>query len=247
MNDSKIIVILGPTGSGKTGVGVEIAKEIGAEIISADSRAIYRGMDIGTAKPSEEERGGVVHWGIDLVEPGERFTVFDWKKYAEEKILDIRGRGKRVLIVGGTGLYIDALVFNYQFNVDVQKSCSDRQNDCTKYLLIGVETEREELRRRLKERLNKIFVQELFDETEKLRSSYDFSMQAMKSNVYRHVADYLDGKISLEEAKLKSFHADTGLARRQRTWFARNQEIKWMRLEKIKPYVLKYIADEQRK
>ena len=71
-NFNKTIVILGPTGSGKTGVSIKIAKEIGGEIISADSRAIYKGMDIGTAKPSLEEQDGVPHFGIDLVEPGER-------------------------------------------------------------------------------------------------------------------------------------------------------------------------------
>ena len=82
--DSSSIVILGPTGSGKTGVSIEIAKRINGEIISADSRAIYKGMDIGTAKPTPEEQQGIPHYGIDLVDPGERFTVADWKSYAEE-------------------------------------------------------------------------------------------------------------------------------------------------------------------
>ena len=100
------IVIVGATGSGKTGIAIQIAKEIGGEIISADSRAIYKFMDIGTAKPSMEEREGVLHFGIDLVEPGERFTVADWKKMAEQKINEIRGRGHVPIVVGGTGLYI---------------------------------------------------------------------------------------------------------------------------------------------
>ena len=80
---------MGSTGSGKTGVAIEIAQEINAEIISADSRAIYKGMDIGTAKPKTSEMQGVPHFGINLVEPGERFTVSDWKDYAEEKIEEI--------------------------------------------------------------------------------------------------------------------------------------------------------------
>ena len=75
-----ILVILGPTGSGKTGISIKIAKKIGGEIISADSRAIYKGMDIGTAKPSQEEMQGIPHFGLDLVEPGQRFTVADWKE-----------------------------------------------------------------------------------------------------------------------------------------------------------------------
>ena len=78
--DPSAIVILGPTGSGKTGVSIELAKALDGEIVSADSRAVYKGMDIGTAKPSEKERQGIPHWGIDLVDPNERFTVADWKQ-----------------------------------------------------------------------------------------------------------------------------------------------------------------------
>ena len=109
------IVILGPTGSGKTGISIKIAKELNGEIISADSRAIYKGMDIGTAKPTKEEMDGIPHYGLDLVEPGERFTVADWKKYTEDKIADIRARGKVPIVTGGTGLYIDALIYDYHF------------------------------------------------------------------------------------------------------------------------------------
>ena len=120
---SPVIVIVGPTGSGKTSVAIEVAKEVGGEVVAADSRTIYKGMDVGTAKPSLAERGGVPHWGFDLVEPGERFTVADGKKYAEERIEEIRGRGHVPLVVGGTGLYVDALIFNYHFTQNVQKSC----------------------------------------------------------------------------------------------------------------------------
>ena len=96
----KTVVILGPTGSGKTTLGVKLAQKLNGEIISADSRAIYRGMDLGTAKPSIEERQGIVHYGLDLVEPGERFTVADWKDYAESKIREIKARGRVPIIVG---------------------------------------------------------------------------------------------------------------------------------------------------
>ena len=81
-----VIVIVGPTASGKTGAAIALAEEIGGEIICADSRTIYRGMDVGTAKPSMEERKNIVHFGLDLVDPDERFTVYDWKKYAVQKI-----------------------------------------------------------------------------------------------------------------------------------------------------------------
>mgnify|MGYP000503351333 FL=1 len=158
---NKVIVILGPTGSGKTEVAIKIARAIGGEIISADSRAIYKGMDIGTMKPSMMERQGVPHFGLDLVEPDERFTVSDFKSYALEKITEIKKRGQIPIIVGGTGLYIDALVYDYQFKSVVggsQKQAPDRGRIDARYLLIGIKWEKEELKKRLKERVNKLFL-----------------------------------------------------------------------------------------
>lgn len=110
-----LIVIVGPTASGKTGLSIKLAKEFNGEIISADSRAIYRGLDIGTAKPSVEERRGIVHWGIDLINPGEYYTAADFKRYADAKIDDIRSRGHLPILAGGSGLYIDAILFNFEF------------------------------------------------------------------------------------------------------------------------------------
>ncbi len=110
-----LVVIAGPTASGKTSVAIKLAKEFGGEIICADSRTVYKGMDIGTAKPTLEEQAGVPHWGHDLAQPGDYFTVADFKQYAEAKIADIRSRGKVPFLVGGTGLYIDAVLFDYRF------------------------------------------------------------------------------------------------------------------------------------
>lgn len=110
-----LIVIVGPTASGKSALAIELAEEFTGEIICADSRTIYKGMDIGTAKPSIEDWARVPHWGLDLVEPGERFSAVDFKNYAVEKIADIRARGKIPFLVGGTGLYADAVIFDYQF------------------------------------------------------------------------------------------------------------------------------------
>lgn len=110
-----LIVITGPTGSGKTALAIEVARQCNGEIICADSRAIYKGMDIGTAKPTAREQEVVPHWGIDLVEPGDRYTASDFKSYALQKIAEIRGRGRVPLLVGGTGLYIDGVVFDYSF------------------------------------------------------------------------------------------------------------------------------------
>ena len=249
------MVILGATGSGKTGVSIEIAKKIGGEIISADSRAIYKGMDIGTAKPTLEEQDGVPHFGIDLVEPGERFTVADWKDYALKKIDEIHRRGHVPIIVGGTGLYVDALVYDYQFGLGVEElpltsgssSAPDREKICTNYLLIGVKWESEELRKRLKMRIDKMFTPKLFNETEKLVNKFGWDSQAMKSNVYQFAWQFMQGEIDLEKAKELAFYDDWHLAKRQMTWFKRTPEIKWLELENICSFVVKYIQDEQRK
>ncbi len=115
MNALSLVVITGPTASGKTGLAIDIAKRFNGEIISADSRAIYKGMDIGSAKPTIAERDGIPHWGFDLVEPGERFTAYDFKRFADAKIKEIRARSRLPILVGGTGLYIDAVIFDFQF------------------------------------------------------------------------------------------------------------------------------------
>jgi tRNA dimethylallyltransferase len=110
-----LIVIAGPTASGKTSLAIDLAEKYHGEIICADSRTIYKGMSIGTAKPTAEEQARIPHWGLDLVEPGEYFSAADFKEYANQKIQEIRGRGKVPFLVGGTGLYIDSVLFNYQF------------------------------------------------------------------------------------------------------------------------------------
>lgn len=121
-----LIVITGPTASGKTSLAIELAKRYSGEIICADSRTVYRGMDIGTAKPTTEERRGVPHWGLDLVEPNHSFSVAQFKDYAVQKIAEIRARGKVPFLVGGTGLYIDAVIFDFQFGTKADESMRQR-------------------------------------------------------------------------------------------------------------------------
>lgn len=115
LNELPLVVIVGPTASGKTALAIELAEKCGGEIICADSRTIYKGMDIGTAKPTATEQARVPHWGLDLVEPNERYSAADFKAYAEQKIDEIRARGHVPFLVGGTGLYVDAVIFNYKF------------------------------------------------------------------------------------------------------------------------------------
>jgi len=113
-----LIAIVGPTASGKTELAVKLAHRFNGEIICADSRTIYKGMDVGTAKPTMAEQAIVQHWGLDLVEPGERFTAADFKRYADQKIEQIRGRNHIPFLVGGTGLYVNSVLYNYSFQID---------------------------------------------------------------------------------------------------------------------------------
>lgn len=110
-----VIFIVGETASGKTAAGIKIAQEIGGEIICADSRTVYKQMDIGTAKPSEKERKAVPHHLLDVVEPNEKFSAAEFKRRAEKCIQEIAERGKVAIVVGGTGLYVDSLLYNFQF------------------------------------------------------------------------------------------------------------------------------------
>jgi tRNA dimethylallyltransferase len=142
MNKIKpLIVIVGPTASGKTGLAIRIAKKINGEIICADSRTVYKYMDIGTAKPTFDEMNGVAHWGIDLLEPDKKFTVKDFKDYAEQKISEIRSRNMVPILVGGSGLYVDSIIFDYDFSartdnnirsVMQDKSVSELREYCIK-------------------------------------------------------------------------------------------------------------------
>ncbi|WP_409275798.1 tRNA (adenosine(37)-N6)-dimethylallyltransferase MiaA [Neobacillus sp. SCS-31] len=112
----KLVVIVGPTAVGKTRLGVEMAKHFNGEVISGDSMQIYRGMDIGTAKVTEEEMEGIPHYLIDIKNPEESFSVAEFKSLVREKIDEITSKGKLPIIVGGTGLYIQSVLYDYQFS-----------------------------------------------------------------------------------------------------------------------------------
>ena len=111
-NKTPIVCIVGPTASGKTGLSISLAKEFNAEVISCDSMQLYKYMDIGTAKPTKEEMDGVVHHLIDIIEPSQEFSLAQYVTLAKEKIQEITARNKRVVLVGGTGLYYSSLIDN---------------------------------------------------------------------------------------------------------------------------------------
>jgi len=120
---NRIIVICGPTGVGKTKLGIELAKTIGGEIINADSTQIYKRMNIGTAKVTKEEAGGIPHHLIDIVDLSGEYSVYDYQRDCRSCIDDIFKRGKTPIIVGGTGLYIKAALYDYDFRDEEEIYC----------------------------------------------------------------------------------------------------------------------------
>lgn len=127
----KVIVICGPTASGKTKLSIELAKKINGEIISCDSMQIYQEMNIGTAKPTIEERQGIKHYLLDFISPEERYSVADYKIEAKKAMKEIIGKGKIPIVVGGTGLYLDSLIYeieypNIEFDDEYRKQLENR-------------------------------------------------------------------------------------------------------------------------
>lgn len=130
MQKEKVIVLCGPTASGKTALSIELAKRINGEIVSCDSMQIYKEMDIGTAKPTIEEMQGIKHYLIDFISPDERYSVADYKKDAKIAIKEILKKGKVPIIVGGTGLYVDSLIYeieypNIEFNEEYRQELEE--------------------------------------------------------------------------------------------------------------------------
>ena len=151
----RVIVISGPTATGKSALGVALCRRIGGEVISADSMQIYRRMDIGTAKITAEEMGGVPHHMLDVAEPGEDFSVSRWVAMAAERAEEIFARGKTPVIVGGTGLYIDSLLSGRDFAAsEGNGELRGRLNE--EYDALGGEAFREKLRAVDPERAEKL-------------------------------------------------------------------------------------------
>lgn len=136
-----VIVIAGPTASGKTALSIKLAKELNGEIISCDSMQIYKEMDIGTAKVTKEEAEGIKHYLIDIVSPNERYTVSNFKKDSKNAIKEILNKGKTPIIVGGTGLYVDSLIYeieyqDMEFDINYRNELMEKAetNECLKEL-----------------------------------------------------------------------------------------------------------------
>lgn len=292
--NNNLIVIAGPTGVGKTDLSICVADKINGEIISADSRQIYRYMDIGTAKVEKEYRDKIKHHMIDIVDPNEEFSVSDFKKITMEIIDDINKKRKIPLLVGGTGLYINSIVYEIDFtNVasnktirehyesillekgkqflyellmekdydtatklnindtkriiralevyDVTKIPMSKQNKdfrkpSSKYNLIMylLYMDRSKLYDRINARVDKMIEDELIDEVETLlKSGYEKSLNSMQGIGYKEIVDYLENRISLDEAVELIKKRSRNYAKRQLTWFKRDERYRWINIDEF--------------
>ena len=273
----KLIVVLGTNASGKSGLGVELALRYHGEIISADSRQVFRGLNLGSGKITAEEMRGVPHHLLDVRDAGDFFSMADFQRLAYAAIDGVLARGNAPFLVGGTGLYVDAVADGYVFsdtvpNLDYRRELEtydtetlyamlkriqpDTEVDpCNRnrvmrllekhrdgddaepgkqarydVLRLGVTWPRDELRRRIDERLDKRLAQGMVDEVRELMQrgvSQEFLLKLGLE--YRFITRYLTGEISsLEEMKRLLSIAIKQFAKRQMTWFRRNGSIHWL-------------------
>ena len=279
MNKPKLIVVAGTNASGKSALGVALAEKYNAEIISADSRQVFRGFDLGSGKITPEEMRGVRHHLIDVCGAGDFFSMHDFQKLAYRAIEDILSRGKLPMIVGGTGLYIASVTDGYVMSdrepdlayrdelekletpdlyrmllekvPDIQVDAKNRNRvmrileklhdgddhlphkdpryDCLK---LGVTWDRETLKARIDERLEKRMQQGMVDEVKSLLNQ-GASVEFMNKLglEYRYITQYLTGEIASEAEMCTQLSlAIKRFAKRQMTWFRREKDMHWLNM-----------------
>lgn len=270
-NNTPLIVLVGETASGKTALSIELAKQFGGEIISADSRAVYRGLDIGTAKPTSEEMDDVPHHLIDVIDPDQAFSVAEFKRLALRAIDEISARGHIPMIVGGTGLYVDAVVYDFAFRggpnielrrqleqlsieelqrilldkglplpenernprhliraIETEGATADRGELRQNTLMMGLTIDREALKEKLVKRVDLMVGQGFVEEVQRIADRYGWDVPALQAPGYKAFRKYLAGECTLEEAKTLFVRNDYQLAKRQRTWFKRDANIRYI-------------------
>lgn len=272
-----ILVITGPTCVGKTKMSIELAKKINGEIINADSTQVYKGMDVATAKVTEEEKENIPHHLFDIKEINEDYSIYDYQKDARNKIEDILNRGKTPILVGGTGLYIKSTLYNYEFkdeisydysnytsdelyekllnvdpNTEIHKNNRKRIERALSYyenhkepmsskeiseellydtIFIGLTTDREELYKKINDRVDKMVENNLLVEAKSIFETGIRSKAVMTPIGYKELFPYFENKKTLneclEEMKKNSRH----YAKRQYTFFNHQLPIKWFNVD----------------
>lgn len=268
--DTPLVVALGQTGSGKSALAMELAERFDGEIIAADSRTVYRGMDIGTAKPTKQDQELIRHHLLDVVNPNELFSVAAFQERAQAAIEDIASRGKIPFLVGGSGLYIDAVIYNFSFrqppdearrhalqNMPVEDlqnlllkqgiplpensknprhlirsletggEVSERNSLRPNTLVVGLSKDKEELTKRIKQRVNKMIDDGFVNEVRRVSEQYGWDAPALQAPGYKAFRLYITGHVDLDEAKRQFVQYDLQYAKRQQTWFKRSSDIHW--------------------
>jgi tRNA dimethylallyltransferase len=238
--ESSLVIIVGPTASGKSALALELAERYNGELICADSRTVYKGMDIGTAKPSIIDQLRVPHHMLDIVNPEEPFNVGQFKKQAEQLIKEIHNRGKLPMIVGGTGLYIDSVLYDYTFSHSgaakddinprhLKRNASPSKNRmCANTLVIGLDVPKEVIEERISNRVDEMIEQGLEAEVSHLSQIYGWEAEAMTGVGYREWQGYYKGLQTLDQTRQLIVTHSRQYAKRQRTWFKRNSDINWI-------------------
>ena len=225
-----LIVILGPTASGKTSFSIEVAKMLDAEIINADSRQLFTGMDIGTAKITEEEKQGVPHHLIDVLDPKEKATSAWYKQVAQEKIDQLHSKGKIPMLVGGSMLYIAGITDGLSFDETIRTELRSPEAECKYDLLVfGLGKERSETVVKINNRTEGLFAAGWIDEVQGLLDKgYTKDAPGMKACGYREIMEYLESGSDLEELKSSIAAKTRQYARRQVTWWRNDTRIQWL-------------------
>ncbi len=203
MKSPKLIVIAGPTASGKTSLGIEVALKLGGEIISADSRQVYKGLDVGSGKVTKKEARGVPHHLIDILNPEEKYNVYRFKKDCNKLIDEISSRDKLPIIVGGTGLYIESVVEQYKFSKFRKKSIK-KKGLRPNTLVISLNPDRDLIKNNIQKRLIGRWKNEdmLGEVNNLIESGVSKAWLRSLGLEYKLITQFIDGEFSSEQEML---------------------------------------------
>ncbi len=232
----EILIICGSTAVGKSALALDLSKYLNIEIISADSMQIYKSLDIGTSKPTTQEKKICPHHMIDIVSPFDSFNTFQFTQRAHSIIVEIWQRGNLPVIVGGTGLYIESLIKHYYFCNDAKNQ--DSQNEYNARV-VCLYRDRKLLYQIINDRVDDMIKNGLVDEVKVLRSiGVNSNCQCMQAIGYKEIWEFLEDNLSLNEAIEKIKQNTRNYAKRQLTWF-RHMECEWINIDSERDKLIK--------